>query len=373
MRFIHTSDIHFGISLCEYSLVEIQHEVVREILRCAEESQADGLIIAGDVFDRAVSAKDAISLYDSLVSELFQRGIQVFAVAGNHDGADRLSMLEKPLSKIGIHIKGKLTADTEPVSLGNTDIYFLPFFNLDKARSVFAEEEFSDYQQAFSFVVDRIRSRLDRSRYNIIISHCYVSGGQLSESDRSARLGQTMIVPPSVFEGFDYAALGHLHAPHNVSENVRYSGTPYPYSFGEKGGEKTLTLVDTQSGKITELPLDYSKKVVKIEGDYLEIIEMGEKKIHENDFVKVVLKDRYASSDIRNRLEELFPFLLQLEGKAVADPSGLSMLAEKDLAAITPMEVLKDYFRGREDELTEFEIGWFNRAVEVVEKGDDLQ
>lgn len=374
MKLIHTSDIHFGISVNERSLAEEQEKVVSEILRAADETGADGLIIAGDVFDRAVTNAKALSLYDDLITELYKRDRRVFVIAGNHDAPDRLALLGGLLNKSGIYISGRLTADIEPISFGNCDIYLLPYFNLDSAKALYPDESFESYQQAFCFVTAKIREKMDKSRFNIAVSHSYVAGGELSESDRAARLGQAMIVPSEAFEGFDYTALGHLHAPHFVAEKVRYSGTPYPYSFGEKGGGKTLTIIDTENGEISYFPMNsFARTLRTVKDTYENIREAAEKDENKDDYIKIILTDKYPTADVYAEFRSVYPNLLAFEGAVYGAESSASALSAEKLDAIDPDELLESYFEGRKEALGDFEKRWFQKALEAVTKGDDAQ
>ena len=368
MKLLHTSDIHFGISVNEQSLGECQSEVIEELLKAVDENGVDGVVIAGDVFDRAVVNAKALALYDSLITRLNEKNTGVFIIAGNHDAPERLSLLGGLLAKSGVHISGKLTAEISPIPFGNADVYLIPYFNLDSARAVFPSEEFENYQQAFEFVTQKILENADKSRFNVAVSHSYVKGGILSESDRSARLGQALAVEASVFDGFDYTALGHLHAPHFVAENVRYSGTPFPYSFGESGGEKTFTIIDTESGEITEIKPSYPQTLRTLTGTYLEIVENSADAENKQDFVKIILTDKYASGEIFSELKARYPNLLALEGIVRKDACTTSALRAEKLDKMQPIEILESYFGEREELLGDFEREWFLKALEETEK-----
>lgn len=373
MRILHTSDIHFGISLNEHPLVEEQQQVVSNILQAVDEQKADGIIIAGDIFDRAVTNARALSLYDDFITMLYKKQIPVFIIAGNHDAPERLAMLDKLLSKSDIYIAGRLSEEIKPVELGNCHIYLLPYFNLDRVRALYPQQNFENYQQAFSYVTKRVEKNLDRTKFNIAVSHCYAQGGQLSESDRAAKLGQAMMVSADVFECFDYTALGHLHAPHNISEKVRYSGTPYPYSFGEKGGEKTLTLIDTDKADISEVPLTYTRNLRNISGTYEEVLEVVKNDDKKDDYIKITLTDKYPTADFHEIFLNEYPNLLGFDGMSHKDATSVTTLTADKISQITPEELLKSYYTDREDMLGEFELKWFRKAVDHVMKGEDKQ
>lgn len=373
MKLLHTSDIHFGVSLNEQPLADCQQEVIDQLVDAVESNNIDGVIIAGDVFDRAVVNARALSLYDQMMSRLNALGVSVFIIAGNHDAPERLALLGGLLAKSGIHISGRLTAEIKPVSFGNADIWLIPYFNLDSAKAVFPEETFGDYNDAFSFVTSKILEKADKSRFNIAVSHCYVKGGVLSESDHSARLGQALAVSADVFKDFDYTALGHLHAPHFVAPDVRYSGTPFPYSFGEKGGEKTFTIIDTESGEISEVTPSYSTTLRTIKGTFLEVVKASETDENKQDFIKIILTDKYASGGVFTELKECYPHLLAFEGIMRKDALSTSVLQAEKLEDIPDEEILKSYFSEREELLGDFELEWFKKAVCDYEKEGENQ
>ena len=373
MKLLHTSDIHFGISVCEQPLAGCQREFVDCLICAVKENDADGVIIAGDVFDRALVNAKALSLYDEMIIRLHELKKPVFVIAGNHDAPERLALLGGLLSKNEIYISGRLTEEIKPVSFGNADIYLIPYFNLDTARAVFPDESFESYDDAFKYVTGKILEKADKSKFNIAVSHCYVKGGTLSESDRSARLGQAMAVEANAFSGFDYAALGHLHAPHFVSQNVRYSGTPFPYSFGEKGGRKSFTLIDTENGGVSEIFPTYSKTLRTVEGTYLEVLREAERDENKQDFIKIVLTDKYPSAEIFNALREAYPNLLSFEGMARMDAQTTSALRAEKLEEMSPVEILESYFSGREELVGDFEKEWFEKALAAVTGEADKQ
>ncbi|NLZ46101.1 MAG: exonuclease SbcCD subunit D [Clostridiales bacterium] len=375
MKILHTSDIHFGISLKEHPLIAEQKQVSEQILKAVKEQNADAIIIAGDVFDRAVTNARALSLYNDFITALHTAKIPVFIIAGNHDAPERLALLDKLLCKSDIYISGKLTAQIEPIELGNCHIYLIPYFNLDTAKSLYPDEVFASYQQAFSHVTKNIFKDLDKSKFNIAVSHCYAQGGQLSDSDRAAKLGQASIVSADVFKGFNYTALGHLHAPHfiNDKKNIRYSGTPYPYSFGEKGGAKTLTLIDTENGKISEIPLKYTRNLRTIEGTYLEVLEKTRNDKNKDDYVRINIIDRYPEASLYETFKKEYEYLLSFDGMQLKDPTTVATLTAESIAKMEPKELLESFYNGREEQLGEFELEWFQKAIDTVMEGDDKQ
>lgn len=366
MKLLHTSDIHYGITLGEQSFEDCHDEVNREILKACAENSIDGIIIAGDVFDRAIVNAKALAAYEKLITALNEMKIKVFIIAGNHDAPERLALLGDMLTASGVYISGLLKEEISPVSFGNADIYLIPYFNFDAVRAIYPDMEFENYQQAFSYVTSKILEKADRSKFNIAVSHCYVTGGILSESDYSARLGNALVVPAECFEGFDYTALGHLHAPHNVGKGIRYSGTPFPFSFGEVGGEKTFTVIDTESREVKTVTPSYSRTLRTVEGTYLEVLDYAQKDKNRQDFVKIILTDKYASGEIHSQLKGYYDFLLSFEGKARLDASSASALIAERLDKMSDMEILESFYSSHIEDLGDFERKWFEKAMEYA-------
>lgn len=372
MKILHTSDIHYGLTLNEQPFDEIHNEVNQQLLKAVSENNVDGVIIAGDVFDRPVVNQKALAGYDRLMTELYNMGVSVFVIAGNHDAPERLALLGELLSKSNIYISGKLTREISPVCIGNTHIYLIPYFNFDTVRALYPEEEFENFQQAFEFVTSNIIKNADSSKFNIAVSHCFVVGGQLSDSDHSAKIGQALAVGKNVFDGFDYTALGHLHGPHNVGERVRYSGTPFPYSFNETGGEKTFTLIDTDNNEITTIVPEYTCTLRTIVGDTEELLEKAISDDKKQDFIKIRLTDRFATGELYTAFKNLYPNLLAFEGKIRSDAVLNSVLKAEKLDSISEYEILNSYFEGREELLGDFEKEWFERAVDQYGKAVEI-
>ena len=375
MKVLHTSDLHFGIYLYEHAIIDEQKYMIDSIIDVINKNKIDAVIIAGDVFDKAIVSQKALALYDELVTRLCSEiKIPVLICAGNHDSSERLSLCNKMLAELGLYIEGRLTKDIKAISVGNCDFYLVPYFNLDIARALFPDESFDNYNQAYRFVCDKIRSEMDKGKTNILIGHCFVAGATLSESDRGAKLGGAECVACDTFDNFDYVALGHLHAPHNITEKVRYSGTPYKYSFGETKSQKTVTIFDTETKEIIEIPLIPQRDLRVIEGTYLELLDIAENDEKKDDYMKIVVTDKYPTGDIYDTFKKHYENILCFEGMTVKSESTMSTLTAKEIVKLSPVELLKDYYSNKSDsELGEFELEWFEKALNTVKGGEDKQ
>lgn len=374
VKILHISDLHLGISLNEQSLHDDQAKMVEILVKIAVDNEVDTVIIAGDIFDRAISPPKALTLYDELVTQLIVvNKIPTIICAGNHDAPERLSLYKKMLSESDLFIEGKLQRDVRAINLNDCSFYLLPHFNLDTVISLFPEEEFESFSQAYKFVCDKIRSEMDKKQVNIIVAHCYVQGGILSESDRSAKLGGSQIVPAEVFDEFDYVALGHLHAPHNITPRIRYCGTPLKYSFGEKNSNKSATIFNSETKEIITVPILAERDLRELQGSYVELLSIAEKDKKRDDYIKIVMTDRFPTGDIYAIFKDIYPNLLRFEGMTSKSELTTSTLTANEIVKLTPQELLKDYYSNKtETELGIFELDWFEKALKIIHNGEEL-
>ena len=220
MKFLHTSDWHLGMTWRGgISYRKDQEFMIRQICRIAAEEQVDGILLAGDIFDKSIASQEALELYDEAMTEICNGlRIPVYLIAGNHDGAQRIAQCSALLEKSGLYIAGALTGKPQKVRNGDVDIYLLPWISTDKVRSVFPEqaEKVLSMEDAYRIVLDRYRADFTPGQKNILVAHAFIVNAQTSESDRAAEVGRATMVSASVFEGFDYVALGHLHGPQRI-------------------------------------------------------------------------------------------------------------------------------------------------------------
>ncbi len=367
MKILHTSDLHLGMTLCGLPLLPYQREFCKTLRDMSD--RADAVIIAGDVFDTSVASAEAVRCWSSLAADIcLDRDIPLIVCAGNHDGAARLSSCSELLKAAGLYISGTLEDAFTPVIIGNAAIYSLPWFNpSDAASQLGCEPDAAHVMQA---VTKKIMSEADRSKCNILAAHCFVSGAAPSESDISARAAHTVggadCIPSDVFSGFDYVALGHLHRGQTVSENgtaIRYSGAPLPYSFGEAGTEKTVTLYDTESGGIEELPVPLPYTLRTVEDSYENVLALAEKDERRDDLMKIVLTDRYGGDSAFIRLKEIYPKLLHFSGRTPVSSGGNGVTA-KEAAELDIISLAVRYSEERRGAKPDAdELKWLQQAL----------
>lgn len=352
MRLLHTSDWHLGMSFRGVNIQEDQEHFLQQIYKIIEDEQVDGILLAGDVFDRSVASAEAIALYDRAMTTLCgEKKIPVFMVAGNHDGAERLASCNQLLEKAGLYIKGALSVDLHPVELGNAQIYLLPWFTLEKVRALFPEnaQQIQSLEEAYAFVCEKMRESFDADKRHILVGHAFIVHAETSVSDRSAEVGYAAAIGTSPFAGFDYVALGHLHGPQDIGENIRYSGTPMPYSFGKEEKQvKSVTLLDTDTMERKVITLEPMHARTTITGTYQQLIHAeGISDRVRRGYVRAELEDVHVGIEVIGALREVYPNLLEVSGKSFEQEDAKITMSIEELEAQEqdPLQIIKRYFQ----------------------------
>lgn len=318
MKFLHLSDLHIGKRVNEFSMLDDQAHILACILNIADREKPDAVIIAGDVYDKSVPSGEAVQLFDDFLCSLARRSFKTFVISGNHDSPERLAFASRLIEGCGVYISPVYDGHIEPVSVedgqGITDFYMLPFIKPAHVRRAFPEEQISSYTDAVATAIQALN--IDKSRRNVLITHQFVTGASRSESEEIS-VGGSDNVEASVFEGFDYVALGHIHGPQNIgSPRIRYCGTPLKYSFSECGHEKSVTVV-TLDGKsepeIKTLPLVPKRDMREIRGSYMELTARS---FYEgtatDDYLHITLTDEEDIPDVIGKLRVIYPNIMKL-------------------------------------------------------------
>ena len=342
MRILHTSDLHLGIQLYGTSLLEYQKIMLDSLCDIAVSEKADAVIISGDIFDRAIPSAQAVSLWSNFSAKLCgELGIKAFVIAGNHDGGVRLSSCCELLSTSGLYISGTLSDGVRCVRCGNAVIHLLPYFTADDVRAHVPDAEITSYRDAFETMLKETEDNIDEDAYNILITHCFVSGAQTSDSERSVISGGIDSLAPEMFDRFDYTAAGHLHRRQTLGK-VRYSGTPLCCSFSEAAHNKTVTLIDTESGEITDIEMPQPYTLRTLHGSMDEITESGRC----DDYIRAEITSGYQGYKSLELLREIFPNLMcisvEKSDTVVTELDGAFSAGSK---ALTPAKKLRKGYR----------------------------
>jgi len=346
MKLIHTSDWHFGMGVGTGNYEEDQRFFLDQLYDLIRQEQVEALLLSGDVYDSSVTNAQAIELYNEAVTTLCRDlGVKMVVIAGNHDSAARLASCRALLKGAGLYVTGRLERRIEPVLLddGKVAVYSLPFFSRDEVCALFSEkgEEIRSVETAMMVVCDHIRASMDTGRKNIVLSHSLIVNAELSDSDRSARVGFATAVSKDVFRDFDYVALGHIHKPQVIAPHIRYSGSPLKYSFGsEELQEKGVVLLDTETMEQRFVPLKPLRDRKTVEGTYEALIARED--LREN-YLRLYVTDRYAGMELLADLRERFPHLLEVYGMGIAETETLSALSVEELQTLKEEDIMEKF------------------------------
>ena len=278
MKFIHLSDLHLGKRLNEFSLLEDQAYILEECLRIVSEERPDAVILAGDIYDKAVPSAEAVTLFDDFLGRLSGCGVRVFVLSGNHDSSERLAFGGRLVKAGGVYLSPVYDGRVEPVRLtdayGPVNVYMLPFVKPAHVRRCFPDSEIASYTDAVRTAVEQMH--MDPAERNVLITHQFVTGAARSESE-DISVGGADNVDASAFDGIDYVALGHIHGPQQIgSERIRYCGTPLKYSFSEAGHIKSLTVAELREKgdlRVRTVPLKPLRDLRELKGTYMELTD----------------------------------------------------------------------------------------------------
>jgi exonuclease SbcD len=314
MRLLHTSDWHLGRSLHRADLRDAQTAFVDHLVTTVETEGVDTVVIAGDVYDRAVPSLDAVQLCEEAFTRLRETGAHVVVISGNHDSARRLGFGSRLLDRSGVFLRTQPTLD--PVVLGDVPIYAVPY--LDPAG-------LADHLAQVAAVAPP---------YGVVVAHGWVVGGAASDSERDVTVGGVGSVPPRLFDRFAYSALGHLHGPQTIREGLRYSGSPLAYSFSEAAHRKGSWLVETGTtglGAVEFVPAPVPRRLSTLRGELAQLLADPALAGQEDDWLSVTLTDAARPEDAMARLGTRFPHVLVLSH----EPAGAARSEETYAARVT--------------------------------------
>ncbi|WP_298512333.1 exonuclease SbcCD subunit D [Marvinbryantia sp.] len=350
MKLMHLSDLHLGKRVNEFSMIEDQKYILSQIISLLDREEVDGVILAGDIYDKPIPSVEAVQLFDSFLTRLAKRKLPVFVISGNHDSVERVSFGAQLMEREGIYISQVYDGKVQNIVLtdqyGEVCIYLLPFLKPASVRHAFEEAEISTYQDALKKAIGEIE--IDKSRRNVIVAHQFVTGASRCESEEIL-VGGLDQVDASLFDSFDYAALGHLHSPQRVGkETVRYCGTPLKYSFSEAEQEKSVTIAELKEKgniEIRTIPLKPLRDMRKIRGTYLQVTE---KSFYEGtnteDYLQITLTDEEDIPDGMQKLRIIYPNLMRLEYDNQRTRENRSVEAAEAVEQKSEAEIFEEFF-----------------------------
>ncbi|WP_381801784.1 exonuclease SbcCD subunit D [Streptomyces niveus] len=321
MRFLHTSDWHLGRSFHRVSLLDAQAAFVDHLVATALAHEVDAVLVAGDVYDRAVPPLSAVELFDRALHRLAEAGVPTVMISGNHDSARRLGVGAGLIDHAGIHLRTDPARCATPVVLrdahGDVAFYGLPYLEPALVRDEFKAAR-TGHEAVLSAALDRVRADLaarPAGTRSVVLAHAFVAGGAASDSERDITVGGVSAVPTGIFDGVDYVALGHLHGSQALTERVRYSGSPLAYSFSETDHRKTMWLVDLGAeGEIDAERIDcpVPRPLARVRGTLADLLDDPALTRHERSWIEATLTDPVRPAEPMARLAERFPHILSL-------------------------------------------------------------
>lgn len=374
MKFLHLADLHLGKRVNGFSMLEDQAHILRQILAILDDEQPDGVLIAGDVYDKSVPSVEAVGLLDGFLTELRARGVQVLLISGNHDSTERLAFGGRVMDSCGIHISPVYDGALAPVTLhdelGPVHVWLLPFVKPAHVRRWFPDADIESYTDAMAEAVAHMD--IDTAARNVLVTHQFVTGGARSGSEELS-VGGTDNVDSGVFAPFDYVALGHLHgAQHIGRETIRYAGSPLKYSFSEARQHKSVTVVtlgekgDVQVRTVALTPL---RELREIRGSYDELTARSfyEHTTYRSDYLHLILTDEQDVFDAMSRLRTIYPYLMTLDydNARTRAAGGMSVPAEAERR--TPLELFEAlYQRQNHRPMSEVQRAYIAQLMEQI-------
>ncbi len=316
MRLLHTADWHLGRSFHGEGLLAAHAAWVDWLVELAAAASVDAIVVAGDLYDRALPPVDAITLADDALARLAAIA-PVVVVSGNHDSATRLGFASSLLSRAGLHLRTDPARSGEPVVVGKLALYPIPYLEPDAVRAVLGVEE-RGHGPVLTAAMERVRADLARRPAGtraVVVAHAFVAGAQASESERDLSLGGAASVPAATFAGADYVALGHLHGPQRVGENARYAGSPLAFSFSEATHRKSVALVELagEAAPVAELvACPVPRPLARVRGTLEQLLADAAHEAAEEAWVEVTLTDAVRPADAMDRLRRRFPHAVAL-------------------------------------------------------------
>lgn len=350
MKFVHLSDLHLGKRVNEYSMIEDQKYILTKIIGIIDNENPDGVIIAGDIYDKAVPSAEAVQLFDNFLVSLSKRKLQVFVISGNHDSPERIAFASKIMDASGIHMSPVYDGNIVPISMtdefGIVNIYMLPFIKPVHVRR-FCEDEIKTYTDAIKYVISKMN--LNSDNRNVLVTHQFVTGAKRSESEEIS-VGGTDNVDASVFERFDYVALGHIHSPQNCGSNkIRYCGTPLKYSFSEANDKKSVTVVElSEKGNTTYRTVELvpMHDLIELRGTYNDLMlkSFYENTTWQEDYVHITLTDEDDIPDAIGKLRAVYHRLMKLDYDNKRTRANAEINGVTDIGFKSPFELFSDFY-----------------------------
>ena len=373
MKLFHISDLHLGKRLNEYSLLEDQRFILSQIIAKIDAEKPDALLIAGDVYDKPIPPVEAVTLFDDFLYQLTQRKLNVLLISGNHDSAERVAFASRLLARNGLYFSPAYQGSVSPVTLsgeyGVVDFFLLPFIKPAHIRRHHQEDETVSYTDAVSHAIRHMQ--VDSSRRNVLVTHQFVTGASLSDSEEIS-VGGSENVDAAVFAPFDYVALGHIHGPQSISApTIRYCGSPLKYSFSEANHQKSITVIQlAEKGKVdvSVLPLHPKRELRKMQGDFATLTDPDFYQKQDRDaYWQITLTNEELIPNAVQILRQIYPNMLHLsfENRRTAANQYLAAAVEPEKR--TPVDLFAELYQLQNNQpMTDDQRQYIHQLVEKI-------
>ena len=376
MKLIHLSDLHIGKRVNEVSMIDDQAYILLKILEVIDEEKPDAVLVCGDVYDKSVPSAEAVSLFDDFLCRLAKREIPVLIISGNHDSPERLAFGNRLLERAGIHISSVYDGKTESVTLtdehGDVTFWLLPFVKPGHVKRFYPDEGIESYTDALRVAVAQMG--MDSAKRNVLLTHQFITHALPCESEEIS-VGGSDNVDASVFEDFDYVALGHLHGPQNIgSSRIRYCGTPLKYSFSEEHHHKSVTVVHLgEKGDLTlELrPLIPRRDLRTVQGSFAEITDKAfYGGTATDDYIQAVLTDEEDVPEAVGKLRLIYPNLMHLRYDNTRTRSNRIIDGAENVPQKTPLELFEELYELQNNQpMSDRQRSFLLELMESIEEG----
>lgn len=377
MKFLHLSDLHIGKRVNEFSMLEDQEYILTKIINIIDDEKPDAVVIAGDVYDKSVPSAEAVQLFDDFLCRLAKRKLQVFVISGNHDSAERMAFGGRLMDISGVHMSPVYNGKVEAISLddefGRVNFFMLPFVKPANVRRFFEDAQIESYTDAVRVAVENMNVNADER--NVIVTHQFVTGAEKCESEEIS-VGGSDNVDASVFDCFDYVALGHIHGPQNIkSERIRYCGTPLKYSFSEMKHKKSVTVVEMGekgSLEIRTVALEPMRDMREIKGTYAEIT-LKENYVDTNtdDYMHITLTDEEDIPDAIGKLRVIYPNLMKLDYDNKRTRSSAKLDIIENIEHRSPLDLFAEFYEKQNNQpMTDGQTEFMKSLIESIWEGE---
>ncbi len=378
MKLIHLADLHLGKRVNEFSLLEDQDYILKEILKIIDTKKADGVLIAGDIYDKSLPGTEAVTMFDDFLVRLASRKLPVFIIAGNHDSPERLAFGNRLIDLSGIHISSVFDGKVKDYQLkdeyGSINVYLLPFIKPANVRAFYPDEKIESYNDALKVVIKNID--LDKTQRNILVTHQFITGAVRSDSE-DIFVGGLDNIDAEIFKDFDYVALGHIHRPQNIKKDlIRYCGSPLKYSFSEAKYDKSVTVIELgKKGEIniSTVPLIPEHDMKEIKGTYAELTDKNFYKDtdYRNDYLHITLTDEEEVMEAIGKLRSVYPYLMKLDYDNQRTQSNNEIKAV-DIEHKSPYELFSEFYEKRNNQPMSVEqTKYLNKVIEDIWKEEE--